>query len=203
MDSDWEDLECPLCMEEIDITDRYFKPCPCGYQICRFCWHHIKENLNGLCPACRRQYSENQVEFRPMTAEEVAKLKAAKKAKEREKKEQEAVAKKHVATARVAPKNLVYVIGLHPRLASEEILRQHEYFGQFGPIKKIVISRRASGPSGAGPTPSNQNLGVYITFNRREDAAKAIDVVDGSIYEGRMLRAVNGEYGSQLIRLRA
>jgi len=39
-------------------------------QICRFCWHHIKENLNGLCPACRRQYSENQVEFKPMTSEE-------------------------------------------------------------------------------------------------------------------------------------
>jgi hypothetical protein len=28
-----EDL-CPLCMEELDITDRHFKPCPCGYQVC-------------------------------------------------------------------------------------------------------------------------------------------------------------------------
>jgi len=32
--SDEEDnLECPLCMEEIDIADKYFKPCVCGYQV--------------------------------------------------------------------------------------------------------------------------------------------------------------------------
>jgi hypothetical protein len=29
----YEDLECPLCMEEIDVTDKYFRPCPCGYQV--------------------------------------------------------------------------------------------------------------------------------------------------------------------------
>ena len=32
---EYEDLECPLCMEEVDITDKYFKPCPCGYQVYR------------------------------------------------------------------------------------------------------------------------------------------------------------------------
>src|SRR4051794_28567721 len=35
-DNDLDDSECPLCMEEIDISDRGFKPCPCGYQVrCR------------------------------------------------------------------------------------------------------------------------------------------------------------------------
>ncbi len=51
----------------------------------------------------------------------VAKLKAAKRAKEREKKEQEANAKKNMANLRVVQKNLVYVLGLNPRLASEEV----------------------------------------------------------------------------------
>lgn len=32
MDSD-EELECPLCMEEFDIADSNFRPCPCGYQV--------------------------------------------------------------------------------------------------------------------------------------------------------------------------
>lgn len=32
MDSD-EDLDCPLCMEELDIADRSFRPCTCGYQV--------------------------------------------------------------------------------------------------------------------------------------------------------------------------
>jgi hypothetical protein len=28
-----EDDFCPLCMEEIEVDDKYFKPCPCGYQV--------------------------------------------------------------------------------------------------------------------------------------------------------------------------
>jgi hypothetical protein len=31
--SEDEDIDCPLCMEELDIADRSFKPCPCGYQV--------------------------------------------------------------------------------------------------------------------------------------------------------------------------
>lgn len=33
MSSDEEDSDCPLCMEELDIADRNFRPCPCGYQV--------------------------------------------------------------------------------------------------------------------------------------------------------------------------
>jgi hypothetical protein len=29
-----EDAECPLCLEEMDISDLNFKPCICGYQAC-------------------------------------------------------------------------------------------------------------------------------------------------------------------------
>lgn len=94
-----EDPECPLCMEEMDLSDINFKPCPCGYQvrphlpwrpspslarsssppplpslhslqICRFCHHHILANLNKRCPACRRQYTEDGIEFIPVGAEE-------------------------------------------------------------------------------------------------------------------------------------
>lgn len=28
-----ETIECPVCMEELDATDRQFKPCKCGYQV--------------------------------------------------------------------------------------------------------------------------------------------------------------------------
>lgn len=82
-----EEMDCPLCMEEMDISDLNFKPCPCGYQarrlmsttepldnlsaqICRFCWHHIKENLNGRCPACRTPYDDSAVKFKPLKPEE-------------------------------------------------------------------------------------------------------------------------------------
>lgn len=39
-------------------------------QICRFCWHHIKEDLNKRCPGCRKEYDDSVVEFKPMKADE-------------------------------------------------------------------------------------------------------------------------------------
>lgn len=32
------------------------------------------------------------------------------------------------------------------------------------------------------------HIGVYITFARKEDAAKAIEAVDGSVCDNRMIR---------------
>lgn len=51
-------MECPLCMEPLEIDDVNFFPCTCGYQICRFCWHRIRTDENGLCPACRKVRKE-------------------------------------------------------------------------------------------------------------------------------------------------
>lgn len=39
-------------------------------KICRFCWHHIKENLNGRCPACRAPYDDTTVEFKAIKPDE-------------------------------------------------------------------------------------------------------------------------------------
>ncbi|ORZ10665.1 RING/Ubox like zinc-binding domain-domain-containing protein [Lobosporangium transversale] len=193
MYSEEEDFDCPLCMEELDISDRNFRPCPCGYQICRFCWHHIKEDLNGRCPACRRIYSEETVEFTPISADELAMIKNEKKAKEREKKEIEAMNRKHLANMRVVQKSLVYVIGLPPKLANDEhTLRQHEYFGQYGKISKVVINRRNAPVPSSGASAGVPSIGVYITYARKEDAAKAIAAIDGSIWDGKILRASYG-----------
>ncbi|KAG0211688.1 transcriptional repressor general negative regulator of transcription subunit 4 [Mortierella sp. GBA30] len=191
--SDEEDFDCPLCMEELDISDRNFRPCPCGYQICRFCWHHIKEDLNGRCPACRRVYSEETVEFTPISADELAMIKNEKKAKEREKKEIDAMNRKHLANMRVVQKSLVYVIGLPTKLANDEhTLRQNEYFGQYGRIAKVVINRRNAPMPSGGSSPGQASVGVYITYVRKEDAAKAIAAIDGSIWDGKILRASYG-----------
>lgn len=79
----------PLCIEDLDIQDRNFHPCPCGYQVCRalsspttqslitphqqvcqFCFNNIKNNMNGLCPACRRPYDEKTIQWKVVTHEE-------------------------------------------------------------------------------------------------------------------------------------
>lgn len=86
IDEDDEEETCPLCVEELDITDKNFKPCPCGYQvrwpssscppspnsfqICQFCYNNIKTTMNGLCPACRRPYDEKNIQWKAVTQEE-------------------------------------------------------------------------------------------------------------------------------------
>jgi RNA recognition motif-containing protein len=152
------------------------------------------------------------VQFKPVPPEEyspflpdnrelndrLALIKNAKKKKEKEKKEQEFAARKQLANVRVIQKNLVYVLGLPAKVCSEEILRQNDYFGQYGKILKIVINRR--------PTTNAQGQtvvgGVYITYARKEDATKAIEAVDSSICDGRVIRATYGttKYCSYYLR---
>jgi hypothetical protein len=33
IDEDEEEEVCPLCVEEFDLGDKNFRPCPCGYQV--------------------------------------------------------------------------------------------------------------------------------------------------------------------------
>lgn len=47
---------CPICAEELDVTDSSFVPCQCGFRLCLFCHHRIAAD-DGRCPGCRRAYS--------------------------------------------------------------------------------------------------------------------------------------------------
>jgi hypothetical protein len=53
MMSDEDDFDCPLCMEELDISDRNFRPCPCGYQVPPTFWSLIA--LSSCCPTFATQ----------------------------------------------------------------------------------------------------------------------------------------------------
>lgn len=205
--SDEEEEFCPLCVEEMDISDRNFKPCPCGYQVCQFCYNNIRQNpqLNGKCPACRRPYDDESVEYRLITPEEwkrehakQARRERERKQREREKKETELSSKKHLSGMRVIQKNLVYIIGLNPNIPFEELhhtLRTDHFFGQYGKIQKIVINRRNNNNGTPG-------LGVYVTFAKKEDAARCIAAVDGMLMDGKYLRAAYGttKYCSAYLR---
>lgn len=39
-------------------------------QVCQFCYNNIKNNMNGLCPACRRPYDEKNIEWKIISPEE-------------------------------------------------------------------------------------------------------------------------------------
>ncbi|EHL00776.1 putative General negative regulator of transcription subunit 4 [Glarea lozoyensis 74030] len=126
---DDEEETCPLCVEEFDLSDKNFRPCPCGYQ---FCFNNIKTNLNALCPACRRPYDEKTIEWKVVSPEEQAqfraniqknaKKKAEQRQKEAQKREVENLNRKHLSGLRVVQRNLVYVVGLNPHIPEKDLL---------------------------------------------------------------------------------
>lgn len=197
---DDEDDTCPLCIEEFDLSDRNFRPCPCGYQICQFCFNNLKNNLSGLCPACRRPYDDKDVKWKVVTREEEAEFRAniqknqkkrasEQRQKEVQKREAERENRKNLQGVRVVQKNLVYVTGLTPTVREDELLktlRKPEFFGQYGNIQKISISNRKSSDG------QQQSLGIYVTFEKKEDAAKCIAAVNGSQNGDRVLKAQLG-----------
>ncbi|KAF2670022.1 hypothetical protein BT63DRAFT_227961 [Microthyrium microscopicum] len=211
IDDDDEEEFCPLCVEELDLTDKNFKPCPCGYQICQFCYNNIKTTMNGLCPACRRPYDEKNIQYKAVSAEEMAqhrqtvaqqaKKKQAAKQKEAQKREADNLSRKHLSGLRVRQKNLVYVTGLKPKATGEKLvegLRGKEFFGQYGDIVKIVVSKSKDAHVG-----HNQPIAIYVTFVKKEDAANCIATIDNHKQaDGSRLRAQYGttKYCSAYLR---
>lgn len=96
---DLDEQVCPLCCEELDLSDQNFLPCKCGYQVCMWCWHHIKVNLNGLCPACRTPYQDDPHAFSAVDRNEIIKNKKERKQKEKEKERKEQLAAAAAAAA--------------------------------------------------------------------------------------------------------
>ncbi|XP_044260641.1 uncharacterized protein LOC123008718 [Tribolium madens] len=182
-----EQVECPLCMEPLEVDDLNFFPCTCGYQICRFCWHRIRTDENGLCPACRKAYSEDPADFTPLSQEQVAKLKAEKRQRDQQRKAKLSESRKHLASVRVVQKNLVFVVGLPMRLADPEVLKRHEYFGKFGKIHKVVINQSTAYAGSQGPSAS-----AYVTYMKSDDALRAIESVNNITIDGRLVKSSLG-----------
>eukprot|EP01090_Pellita_catalonica_P006087 TRINITY_DN1628_c0_g1_i1.p1 TRINITY_DN1628_c0_g1~~TRINITY_DN1628_c0_g1_i1.p1 ORF type:complete len:770 (-),score=77.51 TRINITY_DN1628_c0_g1_i1:363-2672(-) len=195
-----EDDQCPMCMEELDITDRSFKPCQCGYQMCRFCWHHIKENLNSKCPACRQPYDPEKYTFNPPDPKDL-KMSNKKKKTNRvtKKKPKESptqpssnaieISRKNLTNVRVIQRNLVYITNLALSLAKEDLLNSDEYFGRFGKITKIVVNKNNLYNVNS---PGGPSVSAYVTYDVEDDARMAIESLDGSWLGGRTLRASFG-----------
>ncbi|CAG0886272.1 unnamed protein product [Cyprideis torosa] len=192
-------IECPLCMEPLEADDLKFYPCTCEYQICRFCWHRIRTDENGLCPACRKPYEEDPADFQPLTHEEVLKIKAEKKQRENQRKKFLSENRKHLSAVRVVQRNLVFVVGLPARLSDPDVLKKHEYFGKFGKILKVAINH-ATGY--AGQASSGGTSAAYITYARAEDAVRAIQAVTNIHVDGKTIKASLGttKYCSQFLK---
>ncbi|KAK1562837.1 hypothetical protein Q3G72_017776 [Acer saccharum] len=186
---------CPLCAEEMDLTDQQLKPCKCGYEICVWCWHHImdmaeRDSTEGRCPACRTPYDKEKIVAMAANCERmVAEINTERKQKTQKAKPKASEGRMHLTNIRVVQRNLVYIIGLPLNLADEELLQKREYFGLYGKVLKVSISRTASGDIQHS---SNNSCCVYITYSKEDEAIRCIQSVHSFILEGRPLRACFG-----------
>ena len=62
---------------------------------------------------------------------------------------------------RILQRNTLYVIGLSPNVAKEEILKKFEYFGQYGKVQNVTINKENAFMS------DNQVLchSAYVTYS--------------------------------------
>ncbi|KAL8115637.1 hypothetical protein AgCh_022224 [Apium graveolens] len=192
--SDQGEKTCPLCAEEMDLTDQQLKPCKCGYDICVWCWHHImdmaeKDGTEGRCPACRTSYNKEKiVETSAKFERLVAEMSMEKKTKAKSK-SKTSDGRKQLTSVRVVQRNLVYIMGLPLDLADEDLLQGKEYFAQYGKVLKVSISRTSAGTIQQFP---NETCSVYITYSKEEEAVRCIQSVHGFTLDGRPLKACFG-----------
>ncbi|XP_011077033.1 uncharacterized protein LOC105161135 [Sesamum indicum] len=192
--SNEEEKRCPLCAEEMDWTDQQFMPCKCGYQVCVWCWHHIidmaeKDETEGRCPACRTIYDKEKIVAMQANCQRTMTKSSSKKAKPPKAKPKANEVKKDLTNVRVIQRKMAYVIGLPLSLADEDVLMRKEYFGQYGKVTKVSLSRTSGG---AVQQFINDTCSVYITYSKEEEALRCIQSVHGFVLEGRLLRASFG-----------
>lgn len=96
---------------------------------------------------------------------------------------------RNLSCARIILKNLIYVIGLSESIADETKLRGNNYFGQFGPIKKLVVNKKKAYNTKGSSGPS---YSAYITFEHEQDASLTVLCLDGTVVENHLLKASFG-----------
>ncbi|CAI9107899.1 OLC1v1007381C1 [Oldenlandia corymbosa var. corymbosa] len=192
-----ENQRCPLCVEEMDWTDQQFKPCKCGYRLCVWCFHRIidtaeKDDSDGRCPGCRTIYHKDQiismqVDFDRCSSAAVAA--ASRHNREIKPQVTSSKGKPNLADVRVIQRNIAYVIGLPFSLSDEEVLQRKEYFGQYGNVSKVSLSRTAGG---AVQRFVNGTCSAYVTYSSEDEALRCIKSVHGFVLDGKSLKASFG-----------
>lgn len=163
--------ECPLCIEKFKESENFFYPCPCGYQICSFCFGHLRET-DPKCPLCRRPYSPDAAtRIGPHFAPESSAEKAA------------AIVPQ---TFYFAPK-IVQITGFPESILAIDILSQKQYIGQYGIIKKITLDS-SKAPS-SKPILTSPTKSVYVKFKTPQDAETCCLALDGILIGNQEIRA--------------
>eukprot|EP00756_Hemistasia_phaeocysticola_P066569 Hpha_TRINITY_DN9329_c0_g1::TRINITY_DN9329_c0_g1_i1::g.26001::m.26001/K10643/CNOT4, NOT4, MOT2; CCR4-NOT transcription complex subunit 4 len=190
--------ECLICTDPITDADMGFLPCACGFRICVWCYHKLKDECTDSetfkCPGCRAVYDPAVVLSMPQPAAHKPKRRqqpqgqqqATKRPDRPEQRGQAAGGggnRRELEGLRVVQRTLVYAVGFPKAVAKEDMLRGSGFFGQYGKIVKLAISKSSL---------QQVTATVHVTFQRAEQAALCLRCVDGAWCDGRQIRATFG-----------
>ena len=92
---------------------------------------------------------------------------------------------------RIIQQNLIHVQGLPRSLNNTTLLQSSEYFGQYGTIRNITLSKKIN------PENNREVYSVYITYENKIQAAIAILCVDSLLIYGKiLLKVVRAFFGT-------
>ncbi|KAM0918100.1 hypothetical protein ACQ4PT_009065 [Festuca glaucescens] len=109
-----------------------------------------KDECGGRCPGCRSIYNKDRI-LETSTSNQILKELCADKSnlqqeqtklqKQKSVKSQTRVVEEPIDpnNVRVIQRKLVYIIGMPSEFASEKVLRQKSFLGQYGKIENIII----------------------------------------------------------------
>lgn len=160
---------CSSCQVKVD-PDARVTCSGCNSLLCPVC-------ARGTCPRCLQEIDSPRSPPKPR----VTMVKCS-----------------QLVDVRVIQRDLVYVVGIPLPFANEDTLLKYEFFGQYGPIKKVVVNSTHV-HSSPNQTPS---VSAYITFRNNEDALECIYSLENFSLDGNQLKASFGttKYCSSFLR---
>ena len=164
--------------------------------------------LAGRCPACRQPYQYPELTINAAALQSSLRAKQQRSAHRDKHKRANSSASASLATSasattsstssdahgkssgdnntRVLQRNLMYVSNLPASVAKEELLEDKRYFGKFGKIVKIAITRKSGGGNGGGAWTA------YVTFKRAADCAVALQLCHHTLLLGLTVKCMYG-----------
>ena len=178
--------DCAICWGPFPPEDKHFRPCPCGFRFCVWCWHSIMTAdfsdtlMKPRCPSCRADlapnppgYSQDSVQRerrrRPVDAKKVEPGKRA------------------LIELLVNDRRLVVVEGLPSGIfESPASVLRHEYFGQYGRVSNMAISDSA----------------VAVRYASAVEAERAVASIHGA-FLSFVCEVAEGTYEDDVVQLSA
>ena len=97
---------------------------------------------------------------------------------------------RNLENSRIIQKNLVYIIGLSLNLIKKDsLLKNYEFFGQYGKITKFVINKNKTYNSN---NPNGPSYSCYVTYSNDSESSLAILALDNAIIDNHIIKASYG-----------